>query len=49
LAWDDPQIDDILKLDANAKYIHAADPYWLDDHVKSILTPEAKRAAKKEQ
>jgi len=46
LSWDDPQIDDILKLDANTKYIHAADPYWLDDHVKSILTPEAKRAAK---
>jgi hypothetical protein len=39
LAWDDPQIDEILKEDANEKYIHAADPYWLDDHVKKILTP----------
>ena len=37
--WDDPQIDDILKEDANEKYIHAADPYWLDDHVRNILTP----------
>jgi len=39
LAWDDARIDDILKEDANAKYIHAADPYWLDDHVRNILTP----------
>jgi hypothetical protein len=39
LAWDHPQIDEILKEDANEKYIHAADPYWLDDHVKKILTP----------
>jgi hypothetical protein len=37
--WDDPQIDDILKEDANEKYVHAADPYWLDDHVRNILTP----------
>ena len=39
LAWNDPQIDEILKNDANEKYIHAADPWWLDEHVKSILTP----------
>lgn len=39
LAWDHPQIDDILKEDANEKYIHAADPYWLDDHVQHIMTP----------
>ena len=39
LAWDDHQIDEILKEDANEKYIHAADPWWLDEHVKSILTP----------
>jgi hypothetical protein len=39
LLWDDPRIDDILKQDANAKYIHAADSWWLDDHVKTILTP----------
>jgi hypothetical protein len=39
MSWDDPQIDDILKEDANEKYIHAADPYWLDDHVRNILTP----------
>lgn len=39
LAWDDPHVDEILKQDANAKYIHAADPWWLDDHVKTISTP----------
>lgn len=35
----DPRIDDILKDDANSKYIHAADPCWLDDHVRNINTP----------
>jgi len=40
LAWDHPQIDEILKEDANEKYIHAADPYWLDEHVTQILTPQ---------
>ena len=39
LAYEDPRIDDILKQDANAKYIHAADAWWLDEHVKTILTP----------
>ena len=39
LAWDNPHIDEILKNDANEKYIHAADPWWLDEHVKNILTP----------
>ena len=39
MAWDHPQIDEILKEDANEKYIHAADPYWLDDHVRNIMTP----------
>ena len=40
MAWDHPMVDEILKQDANAKYIHAADPYWLDDHVNQILTPK---------
>jgi len=39
LLWDDPLIDDILKHDANEKYIHPADSWWLDTHVKTILTP----------
>jgi hypothetical protein len=39
MAHEDPRIDEILKDDANEKYIHPADPYWLDDHVKIILTP----------
>jgi hypothetical protein len=39
MACEDPQIDEILKNDANEKYIHAADRWWLDEHVKSILTP----------
>jgi len=39
MAHDDPRIDEILKDDANAKYIHPADPWWLDEHVKIILTP----------
>jgi hypothetical protein len=39
LLWADPRIDEILKEDANAKYIHAADPWWLDDHLKTMLTP----------
>jgi len=39
MAWEDPRIDDILKEDANEKYIHPADPWWLDEHVKIILTP----------
>lgn len=39
LAWDDPRVDEILKQDANEKYVHAADPWWLDDHLKTILTP----------
>lgn len=39
MACDDPLVDEILKQDANEKYIHAADPWWLDDHVKIILTP----------
>jgi hypothetical protein len=39
LNWEDARIDEILKQDANEKYIHAADPWWLDDHVNSILTP----------
>ena len=39
VAWDNSRIDEILADDANAKYIHAADPYWLDDHVRNILTP----------
>ena len=42
MAWDHPSVDDILKQDANAKYVHAADPWWLDDHVRSILNPEGK-------
>jgi hypothetical protein len=39
LVWDDSRVDDILKQDANAKYIHSAESHWLDDHVKNILTP----------
>jgi len=39
MAYDDPRVDEILKLDPNAKYVHAADPWWLDDHVRTILTP----------
>lgn len=43
IAWEHPLVDEILKEDANAKYIHAADPYWLDDHVRNILTPDHMR------
>lgn len=39
LLWDDPQIEEILKKDANAKYITASDGTDLDEHVKIILTP----------
>lgn len=39
MAWEHPMVDDILKQDANSKYIHAADPWWLDEHVNKILTP----------
>lgn len=39
MSWDDPQVDEILKQDANEKYVHAADSWWLDEHLKSILTP----------
>lgn len=39
MLWADPRVDDILKQDANEKYVHAADPWWLDNHVKTILTP----------
>lgn len=39
MAHDHPLVDEILKEDANAKYIHPADPWWLDDHVRMILTP----------
>lgn len=39
VAYDHPLVDEILKQDANEKYIHAADPWWLDEHVKTILTP----------
>jgi hypothetical protein len=37
--WTDSRVDEILKEDANSKYIHAADPWWLDDHLRTILTP----------
>jgi hypothetical protein len=39
LAWDDPQVDEILKQDANEKYVQAADSWWLDDHLRELLTP----------
>lgn len=39
MSHDHPLVDEILKNDANAKYVHPADPWWLDDHVHSILTP----------
>jgi len=39
MAWDHPQVDEILKDDANEKYVHAADPHWLDDHIKKIIAP----------
>ena len=39
LLWDDPQVDEILKEDANEKYIVASGATDLDEHVKIILTP----------
>jgi len=39
IAWDDPQIEEILKQDANEKYIQPADRWWLDDHLTALLTP----------
>jgi hypothetical protein len=39
VADQDPLVDEILKTDANEKYIHPADDYWLDDHVRNINTP----------
>jgi hypothetical protein len=38
-AWDDPRVDEILKEDANEKYIHPAGSWWLDEHVKASNTP----------
>jgi hypothetical protein len=39
LLWDDPQLEEILKEDANEKYISASSGTDLDEHVKIILTP----------
>jgi len=39
IAWDDPRIDEILKTDANAKYITPARNEELDKHVLGFLNP----------
>lgn len=39
VAWDDSRIDEILKQDANAKYINPACNEELDKHVLGFLTP----------
>lgn len=40
IAYDDAIVEEILKEDANAKYIHNAGPTWLDIHVKSLSNPK---------
>ena len=37
IAYWDPEIDEILKEDANKKYIKPADPYWLDFEVERAV------------
>lgn len=39
VAWNDDRIDEILKTDANAKYITSASNEELDKHVLGFLTP----------
>jgi len=40
IAWDSPEVEEILSEDANRKYIRQTDATWLDAHVKDFLTPE---------
>ena len=40
--WESPIINDILKEDANKKYIHNANPTWLDQVVKVLSKPTNK-------
>lgn len=40
---DSPKLEDILKEDANKKYITAVKSHWLDDEVKKASRPRAER------
>lgn len=40
IAYNDSVIDEILKDDANKKYIHNANSTWLDEHVKTLSNPK---------
>lgn len=42
IPWDDPRVEEILKQDANEKYITSTGPTELDAHVKTILDPSKK-------
>lgn len=44
IAWNDPMINEILKEDANAKYVRQCQPTELDEYVKAFIRPDWQKA-----